>query len=193
MAGENATVRLAGYPDDSLMFVLEREHGRYQTHKVRNAWREGHIAGVATEVRRGLFRRQLDLVAIIADHRSLWLRINNQEFDLRNPSLQFRKRSSVIPFIRSFQVVNGRDVVVSVQFWANIKLELSEWPISGDIFDWASNVATRPDELVQTMLRWNATASGLDVMRGDVQADLDKQFEAVSRRGPKTANSSGRP
>jgi hypothetical protein len=170
-------VFLNDYVKDAHVYELDRASGEYK----RIAGKRACISGVGAELNNGLWTARKVFAAILADDRSLWLRIGPDEFDLLDSAIRVVKRRP-FPFVRVVEVRRETHLLSRLTFWANVRLELSEWPVYGDFIDWVRSLAKSRDELLQAFLRWNATAAGKNVLDDGTQRELEEGFTRLKDR-----------
>jgi hypothetical protein len=178
------SIRLARHIDYKTIYILDRSTGTYERRTSRNAWQDG-ACGVASELIIGLIPRETVLVALIADERSLWLRVGPQEYDLGDRAISVRKRWRG-PFVRTLDVLSNESRVLRLRFWAELSLELLS-DCHEDFARFVCDIASTREERLGALLRWNATAAGRDPSDPAVSKELERRLAELLRPGPESA------
>jgi hypothetical protein len=179
-AAVRGEVRLVDHVDHKRIYILDRLTGTYEHRTSRNAWKEG-ACGVASELRVRLRPRTMVLVALIADQRSIWLRVGVQEFDLGDDSITVRKRWRGL-FARTLDVYSNQTRMLRLPFWAELSLELLSDGMTEDFARFVCQIAATREERLGAMLRWNAAAAGRDPTDSAVDRDLQDRLRELLRR-----------
>ena len=171
-------VLVRSYADVSRVYSLRSATGEYGImpgfDPIRTAGFGAELSAHDGNARRRTF------IAIYAHGDTLWLQIDGQAFDLRDPAIRLRLKYP-IPFVRQFSVLRGGSSVTQITTRARL-LEFREWPLSGNFLSFVCDTAGTEEQVLRSMLRWEAARAGLDLTTEKVQGVIEDRFRVLAAR-----------
>ena len=163
-------IRLTREDDKRTIFILDRMSGRYRAVVQESPWQHG-AAGVAIEWKVNLWRHETVLLALFAHHNTLICRVGSQEFDLRHPDT--RAHVDALLFVNRFQIGHA-DISVSHWYFPDLLGGLDDLP------EFIAKLSRDRAESLRTLLRYQASAAGRNVLDPAVYRELEVEFARLS-------------